>query len=60
MQLDKCRTSVKYSGQIGVGAQHIGHNEEALKEAVAMYGPVAVGIYGSDDSFRYYSEGRII
>lgn len=57
--VDSCSVSVSQTGQSqGQGTQNIDANEEALMEAVATYGPVAVSIYASDPSFMSYSNGR--
>ncbi|KAI4458607.1 cysteine protease family c1-related [Holotrichia oblita] len=55
---DKCRYNPKNSGATDKGFVDIpSGDEEKLKAAVAVVGPVSVAIDASHESFQFYSEG---
>ena len=56
---DRCRYNPRNAGADDVGFVDIPEgNEEKLKQAVAVIGPVSVAIDASHETFQLYSEGQ--
>ena len=51
----KCNFDKKKAVMSDIGSYGVYEDEEKLRHFIALYGPVAVGVYASDNFFEYHS-----